>query len=66
MAPVITFGGITIGTAAGGSGGTDFSAAFNSNATSAAIEVLIENLTYENLSDTPTASRTLAFLAMHE
>ena len=32
---------------------------FNASATSEAIDALIQNLTYANLSDTPTASRTL-------
>jgi hypothetical protein len=55
----VAFGGVVIGTATGGSGGT-FTVTFNGSATSAAIETLIENLTYANSSDTPTVSRTLA------
>jgi Ca2+-binding RTX toxin-like protein len=49
---------IAIGTASGGSGAT-FTVTFNGSATSAAIDALIQNLTYANVSDTPTASRTL-------
>ncbi|MFN3349962.1 beta strand repeat-containing protein [Pseudorhodoplanes sp.] len=54
----LTFAGIAIGSAYGGAGETltvDFSGA----ATAAAIEALIENLTYANSSDAPTPSRTL-------
>ena len=54
----VSFGGVAIGTVAGGIGGT-FTVTFNSNANSASIEALIENLTYANASDTPTASRAL-------
>jgi large repetitive protein len=54
----VSFGGTQIGTAVGGAGGA-FTVTFNAGATSPAIEALIENLTYANVSDTPTASRTL-------
>ncbi len=49
---------VSIGTASGGAGGT-FTVTFNAAATRAGIEALIENLTYANVSDTPTASRDL-------
>jgi Ca2+-binding RTX toxin-like protein len=55
----ITFAGILIGAAIGGAGGT-LTVAFNASATAAAIEALIENLTYANSSDAPTASRILS------
>ena len=54
----VTFGGTVIGAATGGAGAT-LTVTFNANATSAAVEALIENLTYANSSDAPTASRTL-------
>ena len=54
----VTFGGIVIGSFAGGAGST-LTVTFNAAATAAAIEALIENLTYANSSDTPTASRRL-------
>ena len=54
----VTFGGVVIGTLAGGSGAT-LTITFNASATSAAIDALIQNLTYANVSDTPTASRGL-------
>jgi len=54
----VTFGGVVIGTLAGGSGAT-LTITFNAAATSVAIDALIQNLTYANVSDTPTASRNL-------
>jgi uncharacterized protein (DUF2141 family) len=54
----VSFGGTVIGSFAGGAGST-FSVTFNASATAQAIEALIENLTYANSSDTPTASRSL-------
>ena len=54
----ITFGGSVIGSFAGGAGST-LAVTFNAAATAAGIEALIENLTYANSSDTPTASRGL-------
>ncbi len=49
---------VAIGTATGGSGSA-FTVTFNGAATTAMIEAVIETLTYGNVSDTPTASRTL-------
>ncbi|AGI68983.1 hemolysin-like calcium-binding domain-containing protein [Octadecabacter antarcticus 307] len=54
----VTFGGVTIGTLVGGAGAT-LTITFNASATSTAIDALIQNLTYANSSDTPTASRDL-------
>jgi VCBS repeat-containing protein len=54
----VSYGGTLIGTAAGGVGGT-LTVTLNANATSAAVDALIQNLTYANVSDTPTATRTL-------
>jgi hypothetical protein len=53
----VTYGGMFIGFA-GMVNGT-FSVLFGTNATTAAVEAVIENLTYANASDTPTATRTL-------
>ncbi len=55
---IVTYGGVAVGTATGGDGDT-FTVTLNADATSAAVEALIQNLTYANTSDTPTASRTL-------
>jgi Ca2+-binding RTX toxin-like protein len=54
----ITFGGVVIGTLDGGSG-AQLTISFNASATSVAIDALIQNLTYGNVSDTPTAMRNL-------
>jgi hypothetical protein len=54
----ITFGGVTIGSFTGGAGGI-LTVTFNAAATAAAVEALIENLTYANSSGTPTGSRDL-------
>lgn len=55
----VLYGGTVIGTFAGGSGTNNLVVTFNASATAAAVDALIENLTYANASDTPTASRTL-------
>jgi VCBS repeat-containing protein len=54
----VTFGGTLIGSFAGGAVST-LTVTFNAAATAAGIEALIENLTYANSSDAPTASRSL-------
>ncbi len=55
----VTFGGVIIGVLAGGAGAT-LTITFNASATSAAIDALIQNITYANSSDSPTVSRDLA------
>src|SRR5204863_168066 len=57
----VSFGGLTIGTAVGGAG-AGLTVTLNAAATSAAIEALIENLTYADNSNAPTASRTLSIV----
>lgn len=57
----ITYGGTVIGTAAGGDG-SDLKVVFNANATTQAIETLLENLLYTNSSNTPTESRALTII----
>ncbi|RZJ27877.1 MAG: hypothetical protein EON85_10280, partial [Brevundimonas sp.] len=54
----VTFGGVVIGILSGGVG-TPLTITFNGAATTAAIDALIQNLTYANVSDTPTGSRNL-------
>jgi hypothetical protein len=54
----VTYGNTTIGTASGGVG-ADFTVTLDADATSAAIEALIEHLTYANVSDNPSATRNL-------
>ena len=57
----LRIGGSTIGTFAGGSGGTDFVVTFNSNATANRVQTLIRNLTFLDTSETPTTSQVLTF-----
>jgi uncharacterized protein (DUF2141 family) len=54
----ISYGGVAIGTATGGVGG-DFTVTFTSAVTSPAVDALIQRLAYGNISDTPTATRSL-------
>jgi VCBS repeat-containing protein len=54
----LSYGGTVIGSVAGGEGVT-FTVTFNAAASSAAVDALIGNLIYRNVSDTPTAERTL-------
>ena len=55
----VSYGNAVIGTLAGGSAGADLTITFNAAASSAAIDALIQNLTYANSSDAPTRSREL-------
>jgi Ca2+-binding RTX toxin-like protein len=57
---IVRYGGTQIGTVAGGTNGNNLVVTFNASATPAAIEALIENLTYANNSDSPSASRTIS------
>src|SRR5262245_46503528 len=50
----VLYNGVTIGSFAGGVGNT-FTVTLNANANSTSVEALIENLTYGNISNTPTA-----------
>ena len=56
----VSFSGTTIGTLnSNGVNGSDLAIALNANASKASIERLIENVTYQNTSDTPTLNRTI-------
>ena len=54
----VSYGGVVIGMATGGVGAT-FTITFDADATSAAIDALIQTLTYATTSDTSAAARTL-------
>jgi Ca2+-binding RTX toxin-like protein len=54
----VLYGGVTIGSFAGGVGG-DFTITFNAAADGAAVDALIQRLAYQTISDTPTATRSL-------
>ncbi len=59
----VTYGSTTIGTLAGGSGVTPLVVTFNANATLAAVQALLRNVTYANVSETPsTETRTVQFV----
>ncbi len=60
----VTYGGTTIGTLTGGSGGSNLVVTFNANSTPAAATALVQNITYQN-TDTgaPTGGiRTVRFV----
>jgi VCBS repeat-containing protein len=58
----VTYGGVAIGTFAGGANGTDLVVTFNTNATVAAAQALARNITFANTSENPsTAARTVRF-----
>jgi Ca2+-binding RTX toxin-like protein len=50
---------VAIGTATGGAG-TSFVVTFNAAATTAMVEAVVESLTYQTVSDSPTTGRTLS------
>ena len=55
---VVFYGGVAIGTVAGGVG-ADLTVAFNGSASKAAVEAVIEHLTYFSAAEPPAPSRTL-------
>ncbi|TCR66425.1 cadherin-like domain-containing protein [Bosea sp. BK604] len=55
----VRVGGVTVGSVTGGQNGTDLVIAFNSNATASRVQTVLRNLTYNDVSDTPTASQTI-------
>ena len=58
----VTYGGVTIGTFAGGVNGTNLVVTFNASATPAAVQALARNVTFANTSEAPsTAARTVRF-----
>ncbi len=61
---IITYGGTTIGTFAGGSGGTNLVITLNGSATPTAVTALIKDITYENTdtSAPTTGARTVRYV----
>ncbi|HKS37221.1 MAG TPA: MBG domain-containing protein [Verrucomicrobiae bacterium] len=56
----ISYGGVAVGTLAGGVGGAPLVVSFNSSVTPAAAQAVLRSVTYENVSPTPsTLTRTL-------
>ncbi|MGC4098880.1 MAG: cadherin domain-containing protein [Nitrospira sp.] len=60
----VTYQGVSIGTVAGGSSGSDLVITLNSNATPTAVTALVRNITYQNTdTDAPTTgARTVRFV----
>jgi hypothetical protein len=59
----VQFGGVTIGVVTGGDGSNPLAIDLNANATSAATQALMRNITYRTLSDTPSSlARTVRFV----
>jgi hypothetical protein len=59
----VTFGGTTIGAFTGGIGTTPLVITFSANSSPAAAQALMRNITFANVSDTPsTAARTVRFV----
>lgn len=59
----VSFGGTTIGTFTGGTAGTALTVTFNANTTPAAVQALVNNITFRTVGDTPsTLARTLEFV----
>ena len=50
---LVTFGGVLVGHVSGGTGATPLSVLLNANCTQAALQALIQNLTYSNAADAP-------------
>jgi outer membrane lipoprotein-sorting protein len=58
----VTYGGVAIGTFAGGANGTSLVVTFNASATPAAAQALVRNITFANTSEDPsTLARTVRF-----
>jgi hypothetical protein len=57
----VTYGGVTIGTLAGGTGTNDLVVTLNGNSSPAAVQALVRNLTYSNTNSTDpsTTARTV-------
>jgi murein DD-endopeptidase MepM/ murein hydrolase activator NlpD len=64
LADSVTFGGVTIGSYSGGQGETPLVVTFNENATLAAIEHLVRNLTFANLSQETATNHRYVRLAL--
>ncbi|MBD2087076.1 DUF4347 domain-containing protein [Trichocoleus sp. ST-U3] len=60
---IVKYGGVQIGTITGGTGTTPLVVTFNANATPTAATALLQNITYQNVSENPsTTPRTVRFV----
>jgi hypothetical protein len=55
----VSYGGVAIGTLSGGANGSNLVVTLNANASVAAVDALVENLTYASTSSSPAATRTI-------
>ena len=62
----VTYGGVLIGTFTGGSGVTPLVISFNANATPAAAQALARNLTYANVSTTPSTAQRVVRISLND
>ena len=63
----VTYGGVLIGTATGGTSGADLVVTFNANATPLAVSALLNNVTYENTNGAaPATGARLAGFAIDD
>lgn len=62
----VTFGGVTIGTFTGGTGTTPLVISFNANSTPAAAQALARNLTYRNVSTTPSTAQRVVRISLND
>jgi hypothetical protein len=61
----VTYGGVAIGTFAGGTDGTvPLTVTFNVNADAPAVQAVLRNVTYENVSTTPSTTQRMATLTL--
>lgn len=59
----VTYGGVVIGTFAGGDGLTPLAVTFNTAATATEVQAVLRNITFANVSDTPsTTDRVVQFV----
>lgn len=61
----LSYGGVAIGTIAGGNGAS-LTVTFNASATSVAVDAAIQQLSYANTSDTPTASHVVSITVVDD
>jgi hypothetical protein len=64
LADSVTFGGVTIGSFSGGQAETPLFVTFNENATQAAVEALVRNLTFANVSRQPATNHRYVRLTL--
>jgi len=62
----VSYGGVVFGTISGGSGSNPLNVIFNSNATQAAVQALVQNLTFSVLGSNPSTAKRAIGLRLHD